>query len=69
MLARFVLVLTGDGELLMGLGSLATVGVQAMRNLAVAVLDNETYGETGGQASHTAPISPQSLAPVGSARP
>jgi len=49
-----ILVLTGDGELLMGLGSLATVGVQAARNLAVAVLDNETYGETGGQASHTA---------------
>jgi thiamine pyrophosphate-dependent acetolactate synthase large subunit-like protein len=49
-----ILVLTGDGELLMGLGSLATVGVQAVRNLGVAVLDNESYGETGGQASHTA---------------
>jgi thiamine pyrophosphate-dependent acetolactate synthase large subunit-like protein len=49
-----ILVLTGDGELLMGFGSLATVGAQAVRNLAVAVLDNEAYGETGGQASHTA---------------
>ncbi len=38
----------------MGLASLATVGVQAVQNLAVAVLDNEVYGETGGQASHTA---------------
>jgi thiamine pyrophosphate-dependent acetolactate synthase large subunit-like protein len=52
--SKRVLVLTGDGELLMGLGSLATVGVQAVQNLAIAVLDNEAYGETGGQASHTA---------------
>ncbi|MCP1336923.1 thiamine pyrophosphate-dependent enzyme [Hyphomicrobiales bacterium FT118] len=48
-----VLVITGDGELLMALGALATVGVQGPRNLAVCVLDNERYGETGGQASHT----------------
>ncbi len=51
---RRVLVLTGDGELLMGLGSLATVGVQRPRNLALVVLDNERYGETGMQPSHTA---------------
>jgi len=51
---RHVLVLTGDGELLMGLGSLACVGVQRPRNLAVVVLDNERYGETGMQPSHTA---------------
>jgi thiamine pyrophosphate-dependent acetolactate synthase large subunit-like protein len=51
---RRVLVLTGDGELLMGIGSLATVGVQRPRNLAVVVLDNEHYGETGMQPSHTA---------------
>lgn len=51
---RRVLVLTGDGELLMGMGSLATVGVQRPRNLAVVVLDNEHYGETGMQSSHTA---------------
>lgn len=49
-----VLVVTGDGELLMGLGSLATVGAKGVPNLGVAVLDNERYGETGGQASHTA---------------
>ncbi len=49
-----VLVLTGDGELLMGMGSLATIGAQRPRNLAVVVLDNERYGETGMQASHTA---------------
>jgi thiamine pyrophosphate-dependent acetolactate synthase large subunit-like protein len=51
---RPVLVLTGDGEMLMALGSLATVGVKRPRNLAVAVLDNERYAETGMQATHTA---------------
>jgi len=50
---RRVLVITGDGELLMGLGSLATIGVQQPRNLAVIVLDNEHYGETGMQQTHT----------------
>ena len=50
---RQVLVLTGDGELLMGMGSLATIGVQRTRNLAIVVLDNEHYGETGMQPSHT----------------
>jgi len=48
-----VAVITGDGEMLMGLGSLATIGVQQPSNLAVLVLDNEHYGETGMQASHT----------------
>ena len=51
---RRVLVVTGDGEMLMGLGSLATIGVQQPRNLAIAVIDNERYGETGMQATHTA---------------
>ena len=51
---RRVLVVTGDGEMLMGLGSLATIGVQRPRNLAIVVLDNERYGETGMQESHTA---------------
>ncbi len=50
---RRVLVVTGDGEMLMGLGSLATIGVQRPANLAVAVLDNERYGETGMQKTHT----------------
>ena len=49
-----VVVITGDGEMLMGLGSLATVGLQQPKNLAIVVLDNESYGETGGQSSHTA---------------
>ena len=49
-----VVVITGDGEMLMGMGSLATVGLQKPTNLTIVVLDNEVYGETGGQASHTA---------------
>jgi thiamine pyrophosphate-dependent acetolactate synthase large subunit-like protein len=51
--ARSVLVLTGDGEQLMGLGALATIGVQRPANLTVVVLDNGHFGETGMQASHT----------------
>jgi thiamine pyrophosphate-dependent acetolactate synthase large subunit-like protein len=50
---RRVLVITGDGELLMSLGALATIGVQQPRNLAVIVMDNEHYGETGMQVTHT----------------
>jgi thiamine pyrophosphate-dependent acetolactate synthase large subunit-like protein len=50
---RRVLVVTGDGELLMGMGSLATIGVQRPRNLTIVVLDNGRYGETGMQHSHT----------------
>jgi thiamine pyrophosphate-dependent acetolactate synthase large subunit-like protein len=48
-----VAVITGDGEMLMGMGSLATIGVQKPRNLSVVVFDNGLYGETGMQASHT----------------
>ncbi len=48
-----VAVITGDGGMLMGLGALATIGVQRPLNLAVVVFDNGLYGETGRQASHT----------------
>ncbi|WP_366657636.1 thiamine pyrophosphate-dependent enzyme [Fodinicurvata sp. EGI_FJ10296] len=51
--ARRVLVVTGDGEMLMGLGSLATIAVQAPANLSIVVIDNEHYGETGMQRTHT----------------
>ena len=51
---RRVLVITGDGEMLMGLGSLATIGVHKPANLTVVVIDNERYGETGMQHTHTA---------------
>jgi thiamine pyrophosphate-dependent acetolactate synthase large subunit-like protein len=51
---RKVLVVTGDGEMLMGIGALATIAVQKPRNLSIVVLDNERYGETGMQQTHTA---------------
>ena len=51
---RPVVVITGDGELLMGLSGLATIAVAAPPNLTVVVLDNERYGETGMQQTHTA---------------
>jgi thiamine pyrophosphate-dependent acetolactate synthase large subunit-like protein len=50
---RRIAVFTGDGEMLMGLGSLATIGVKQPPNLAIVVLDNQHYGETGKQPSHT----------------
>ena len=49
-----VAVITGDGEMLMGIGALATIGVQQPANFSVVVIDNERYGETGMQATHTA---------------
>ncbi|WP_193181309.1 thiamine pyrophosphate-dependent enzyme [Nisaea sediminum] len=50
---RKVWVLTGDGEQLMGVGSFSTVALQQPKNLAIIVLDNEHYGETGMQAAPT----------------
>jgi thiamine pyrophosphate-dependent acetolactate synthase large subunit-like protein len=50
---RRVLVITGDGEMLMGLGGLATAAVKRPDNLAILVIDNEHYGETGMQPTHT----------------
>jgi phosphonopyruvate decarboxylase len=50
---RAVLAITGDGELLMGIGSLATIGAAQPRNLTLVVLDNGRFGETGMQPSHT----------------
>jgi thiamine pyrophosphate-dependent acetolactate synthase large subunit-like protein len=50
---RRVVVLTGDGDMLMGIGSLATIGVKQPNNLCIIVLDNAHYGETGMQASAT----------------
>lgn len=51
---RRVLVVTGEGELLMNMGALATVGVIDPPNLAIICVDNERYAETGWQESHTA---------------
>jgi len=51
---RRVLVVTGDGDMLMGMGSLATIATARPENLAIVVLDNESFGETGMQPTHTA---------------
>jgi thiamine pyrophosphate-dependent acetolactate synthase large subunit-like protein len=51
--SRSVVAVTGDGEMLMGIGSLATIAAQAPPNLTIVVLDNGHYGETGMQRSHT----------------
>lgn len=48
-----VVVITGDGEQLMGIGSLGTIGVKQPRNLTIVVLDNGHFGETGMQRSHS----------------
>lgn len=48
-----VIVITGDGEMLMGMGGLATIALSNPKNLSVVVCDNGHYGETGGQKSHT----------------
>jgi thiamine pyrophosphate-dependent acetolactate synthase large subunit-like protein len=51
---RRVLVITGDGEMMMGVGSLAVIGAERPDNLAILVLDNERFAETGGQQGLTA---------------
>ena len=50
---RRVLVVAGDGEMLMGMGSLATAARLDLVNLSICVLDNEHYAETGMQTTHT----------------
>jgi len=50
---RRVLVITGDGEMLMGIGALATIAVQRPGNLSIVVIDNQRYGETGMQETAT----------------
>ena len=47
-----VVVITGDGEMLMAMGAFATIAVQAPKNLTIVILDNGHYGETGMQLSH-----------------
>ncbi len=50
---RNVLALTGDAELMMGLYALPTIGVRRPQNLSIVCIDNERFGETGSQVSHT----------------
>ncbi len=51
--SKSVVVITGDGEQLMGIGSLATIAAKQPANLTIVVLDNGHFGETGMQRSHT----------------
>jgi thiamine pyrophosphate-dependent acetolactate synthase large subunit-like protein len=51
--SRRVIVFAGDGEMLMSLGALATIGAEKPENLAIVVIDNEHYAETGMQRTHT----------------
>ena len=51
---KTILVITGDGEALMGIGALASVAAKKPKNLTIIVLDNAHFGETGMQPSHTA---------------
>lgn len=50
---RTVIVLTGDAELMMNVGSLATIAVRDPKNLRIVCIDNGHFGETGYQRSHT----------------
>lgn len=53
---REVAVINGDGEMLMGLGSLVTVAAAGPQNLTIVCEDNAMHGETGGQTGHTAAV-------------
>ena len=48
-----VMCVSGDGDILMSVGSLATIGSLKPRNLIIICVDNSLYQETGGQKSHT----------------
>ena len=61
-----VIVITGDGEMLMGIGSLATIALKQTKNLSLVVFDNELYGETGNQKTHTAYCTNLSKIAIGS---
>lgn len=64
-----ILVITGDGDMLMGMGSLATVAQHQPKNLKMVVLDNELYGETGSQPTHTAGVTDLAAIAAGSGIP
>jgi phosphonopyruvate decarboxylase len=52
--SKDVIVFAGDGELMMNVGSLATVASMMPANLSIVCIDNGCHGETGGQPGHTA---------------
>ena len=50
---RRVVVVTGDGEMLMAMGAFATIGAKAPEEFVDRRIDNEHYSETGMQPTHT----------------
>ena len=62
---RRILVITGDGEMLMGMGAFSTIAWKPTPNLAILVLDNSRFGETGAQLTHTS--GPTDLAAIAEA--
>jgi len=56
-----VAVITGDGEMLMNIGSLATVATMRPKNLTIVCIDNGCHGETGGQTGHTSNLTDLAL--------
>ncbi len=64
-----VAVITGDGELLMNVGALATVASMAPDNLTIVCIDNGCHGETGGQPGHTARRTDLALMAAGAGLP
>ncbi len=50
---RKVIVIDGDGSVLMNLGSLATISVNRTRNYILTIIDNGAYGSTGFQDTFT----------------
>ncbi len=67
--ASRVAVITGDGELLMNVGALATVASMAPENLSIICIDNGCHGETGGQPGHTARRTDLALMAAGAGLP
>ena len=59
-----VFILDGDGNILMNLGSLTTIGTLKPQNLVHFVLDNESHESTGGQPTHSNKIQVEKIAKV-----
>lgn len=59
---RKVVVIDGDGSLLMNFGELVTVYAQNPRNLIIALIDNEAYGSTGSQETYSSKINLSDIA-------
>ena len=58
---KTIVVLTGDGNFLMGLGSVTTISYLDPPNLKIIILDNEAYATTGGQETVSAIINYPSM--------